>query len=70
MAHEQQAKCMHCAHLFRVCIPLEDMFPPKADSRYEVDCPECGRISNFIPAAGIQRTDCDGTLPIAREAAQ
>lgn len=70
MAHEQQVNCMHCAYPFRVCIPTDGMFPPKADTIFEADCPHCGKLTNFLTTAGTQRNSCDGTLPTARTVVQ
>ena len=70
MAHEQQVTCMQCGHSFRVCIPTDSMFPPKADTIFEAGCPNCEKLTNFIAIAGTQRDDCDGSLPIARKAVQ
>jgi len=66
MAYEQQVECMHCHHSFRVCIPLDDMFPPKADSIFDADCPQCGQVTDFFARASTQRADCDGSHPVAR----
>lgn len=72
MAHEQSITCQHCGESCRVCIPLDDMFPPKADTIFEVNCPnpKCGKVTNFIAGAGTQRESCDGALPIARKVMQ
>jgi hypothetical protein len=70
VAHEQQVACMHCGHSFRVCIPTDDIFPPKADTIFESDCPNCGKATNFTATAGTQRDTCDGSLPIARKIIQ
>jgi hypothetical protein len=72
MAHEQDATCQHCGEKFRVCIPLDDMFPPKADTIFEADCPnqKYNKTTNFMAGAGTQRDSCDGTLPIARKVIQ
>lgn len=70
MAHEQQVTCMHCEHAFRVCIPTDDMFPPKADAIFQVDCPNCNKVTSFMANAGTQRDRCDMSLPIARKTVQ
>jgi hypothetical protein len=46
------------------------MFPPKADTIFETDYPNCGKAASFIATAGTQPDDYDGSLPIARTVAQ
>lgn len=72
MAHEQTVACLHCGESFRVCIPTDDMFPPKADTIFEADCPNdaCGKATSFVAGAGTQREGCDDTMPTARKVVQ
>jgi len=66
MAHEQQISCMHCQHSFRACLDTTEN-PPDANSIYEVECPNCNRITNTMPTAGTQRESCSDDLPIGRK---